>query len=163
MKKIIIHTMVGVLSMGILSSCGNKSDSDAVKNNATTTEQTEPQKENNTSIKTGVFVDLESIDNPLFNKDIKTLLQTTLNSLANKKEQEFRSVFKDEMTADAFMYLFGKDYVFDEIGTIEEDTEGRIVAEIKGKVVSDNEVTTPNSYYYFVKDKNEKWNLGSID
>jgi hypothetical protein len=164
MKKLILYTLLIILSWGVVTACGNEKDSESQSgNNSPETEHTETQAESAPSIQTGVFIDLNSIDNPLFNKDIKVLLERTLDSLANKKEKEFRSVFADEETADAYMYLFGKDYAFEKIGTVEEDQEGRIVVEIRGKVVSDNEVTTPNSYYYFVKNKQDKWSLGSID
>lgn len=104
----------------------------------------------------GVFVDLDEVNDPLFNEDIKKLLNTTLDSLANNKEEEYRNVFRDKKTANAYMYLLGKDYRFDEIGTIEEDNEGRIVVELRGKEKDDTGIKTPNAYYYFVKnDQNQ--------
>ena len=164
MKKVVLHSLLLILSIGIITACGNITDSESqLENNTPKTEQTETQVESAPNIKTGVFIDLNSVDNPLFNKDIKVLLERTLDSLANKKEKEFRSVFADDGTADAHMYLFGNNYAFEEMGTVGEDQEGRIVVEIRGKVVSDNEVKTPNSFYYFVKSKQDKWRLGAID
>lgn len=164
MKKVTLYSLLVILSLAIITACVNKKDSEMqFKSTSSKTEHTEHQAESAPSIKTGVFVNLNTIENPLFNKDIKDLLEITLDSLANKNQKEFRSVFADEESANAYMYLYGKDYAFEEIGTVEEDHEGRIVIEIRGRVVSDNVVATPNSFYYFVKGKQNKWSLGAID
>ncbi|WP_431085782.1 hypothetical protein [Paenibacillus sp. 8b26] len=168
MNKLIIYTLVGILSIGILISCANKPDSTA----QSATENSEIEKTENQQVnkqvdtekfKTGLSVDLDTIRDPLFSDDIKRLLKTTLDSLANKQEKEFRNVFINEKTADAYMYLFGKDYYFNEIGKIEADQNGRVVVEIRGKVKDGTGIQTPNAYYYFVKNDQNQWSLGSID
>ncbi|WP_379151126.1 hypothetical protein [Paenibacillus sp. sgz5001063] len=112
---------------------------------------------------TGVFIDLDTLEDPLFNDEIKLSLQSTLEGLAEKNEQLFRSAFVDEQTANAFMYLLGKEYRFDKVGTILKDNPGRIVVEVRGLVKDDSGVHEPNAYYYFVLSDQNKWALGAID
>lgn len=61
------------------------------------------------------------------------------------------------------MYLFGRDYYFDTIGTVEQDKEGRVIVEIRGKVKDSGEIKEPNSFYYFMKDADNHWSLRAID
>lgn len=61
------------------------------------------------------------------------------------------------------MYLFGKDYYFDTIGTVEQDKEGRVIVEIRGKVKDSGEIKEPNLFYYFMKDADNHWSLRAID
>lgn len=124
----------------------------------------ENKTDNDQSFEAGVSIDLESVENPLFNKEIKALLQTALESMANKDEEGYRSVFGSKQSADAHMYLFGYGYHFDYLGTIEEDNSGRIVIEIRGKVKDEEGIRdTPNGYFYFIKNKEGHWILGTID
>ncbi|WP_438497799.1 hypothetical protein [Paenibacillus sp. IHBB 3054] len=182
MNKLIVYSLAGILTIGIIASCGDKSGTNAAspavnaeteisaspqataQPTAQATDQpaTTPQPIQGT-FTTGVFVDLDTLEDPLFNEEIKNLLNTTLEALANKKEEAFRSVFKDSQSADAFMYLFGRDYYFDTIGTVDQDKEGRVIVEIRGKVKDSGEIKEPNSFYYFMKDADNHWSLRAID
>lgn len=175
MNKLIVYTVTGIAALGILTSCAQESKNTDLqgKNEVPSTSTTDPQnqqpkEENTDSFKTGVFVDLDAVDDPLFNDEIKALMKTTLEALANKDEQAFRSVFIDEQAADAFMYLFGRDYYFDHFERIEIDEDygkydGRITVYVTGKVRYDGEIQEPNSAYAFIQDKNKHWKLGGID
>lgn len=186
MNKLIVYSLAGILTIGIMASCGDKSGTNAaspavsaeteISASPQTTAQVTAQPTAQTAdqpattpqpsqgaFTTGVFVDLDTIEDPLFNEEIKNLLSTTLEALANKKEEAFRSVFKDSQSADAFMYLFGRDYNFNTIGTVEQDKEGRVIVEIRGKVKDSGEIKEPSSFYYFMQDADNHWSLRAID
>ncbi|MED4957620.1 hypothetical protein GNQ08_26085 [Paenibacillus macerans] len=170
MNKLIVYTVTAIAALGILTSCAQESKNadlqrqSEVPSTSTAAPQNQQMEEKNTdSFKTGVFVDLDAMDDPLFNDEIKALLKTTLESLANKDEQGFRSVFQDEQVADAYMYLFGRDYYFDKYEGIEKDNSNRIVVNVTGKDRYDGEIHNPNSAYYFIQDKSGQWKLGVID
>ncbi|GIP12158.1 MAG: hypothetical protein E7L01_04255 [Paenibacillus macerans] len=169
MNKVIFYTVTGIVTLGILTSCANGKNKDHVQEqNETQTIDTNTsqnqQTENNDSFQTGVVIDFDAIDNSLFNAEIKTLLKTTLEAMANKDEESYRSVFRDTQSADTYMYLFGKDYYYDYLGTIEQDRSGRIVVEVRGKVKDDHGIReTPNGFFYFIKNKEGHWVLGAID
>lgn len=181
MKKAIVYSLAGILTAGIMVSCSansvpsnepqpttQSSAQPAAEKSAQATPAASPVSTSPPSpedFTTGVFVDLDRFDNPLLTKEIKSLMNTTLDALAHKKEDAFRSVFKDEHTADVFMYLFGNDYSFDTIGNVEQDTKGRVVVQIIGKFKDKDgtEIKDFSPSYYFLKDANNVWSLQVID
>ncbi|MDR6726221.1 hypothetical protein J2W91_004727 [Paenibacillus amylolyticus] len=74
------------LSLDLLIACGSTAVTEPQQESKSTTEQTEPQSESSNVLTSGVFIDLDSVNDPILNDDIKTLLKNTLDSLANKNE-----------------------------------------------------------------------------
>lgn len=104
MNKLIVYSLAGILTIGIMASCGDKSGTNAASPavsaeteisaapqataqptaHATDQPVTTPQPSQGT-FTTGVFLELDTIEDPLFNEEIKNLLNTTLEALANKR------------------------------------------------------------------------------
>lgn len=167
MKSLIPYVSI-VLVVIIMSGCTNNEENDTLPNVQADSTSTplvtiSPSVTPEDVFETGVIIDLDAVEDPLFNDEIKHSLQSTLEGLTEKNEQLFRSAFVDEQTANAFMYLLGNEYRFDKIGIISKDDAGRVVVEVRGQVKDDSGVHEPNAYYYFVLSDHNKWALGAID
>ncbi|MFM9280283.1 hypothetical protein [Paenibacillus jiagnxiensis] len=166
MKKVIIYAIACVLTLGVMTSCTDNIGNENTNSSPPATNQKltpNEQIQETESFEPGVFIDFDTISNPLITDDIKSQLKTVLEALANKDEVLFRSQWRSEGGADYFMFLLDREYSFEDIGTVEEDQSGRIVIQVKGLFKDSTGTDDYLDYYYFVKDKNNNWQLGTID
>ncbi|MGZ7439966.1 hypothetical protein [Paenibacillus sp. TH7-28] len=170
MNKLIVYTVTAIAALGILTSCARDSKNadlqgqNEVPTTSTTVPQNQQSKEENTdSFKTGVFVDFDALDDPLYTEEIRSLMKTTLEALANKDEKEFRSVYYSE-PSEAILedYLLGRDYRFESLEGISKDHD-RLIVRVKTKARMESEVFERTEDYWLVKDKSGQWKLGAID
>lgn len=165
--KVISKKCIGsALIIGILAGCGAENSSTNIKqgNTKQEIETSSPQLSSNQSeFKAGVFVDLDDINDTLFNEKIKNSLNILMNALVNKNEEEFKSAFADIQSAEAHNFMLGKDYSFDKINTIEQDQAGRTIVSIVVTVKEGSDIQEHNLFFYFVKDDQGGWGLKTID
>ncbi|WP_155986867.1 hypothetical protein [Paenibacillus durus] len=156
--------LTGLLAAVLITSCTKSSDTGIQEaSSAPSVSPASVQDGSVNSFKAGVFVNIENSSHPLLNEEIKRLLQTALTSMADKDTKGFRSVFADDRSGSAQLYLLNRDYAFDQLGTVRQDHANRIEVQIIGKVKQDAGVSDQYLYFYFVKNAQGQWFLGSID
>ncbi|MFD1773822.1 hypothetical protein [Paenibacillus rhizophilus] len=164
MKKMIVYGFALLSAAVLMTSCAKNSDTGIQgESSAPSASPSSVQDESPSSLKAGVFVNVENSSEPLLNEEIKRLLQTALTSMANKDTEAFRSVFADDRSSDAQLHLLNSDYAFNQLGTVQQDHANRIVVEIIGKAKQDIGITDTYLYFYFVKNAQGQWFLGAID
>ncbi|WP_019638924.1 hypothetical protein [Paenibacillus fonticola] len=165
-RKNLIITAVFVA--GVLSGCGNTTNT-APNSSSTpiTKERTNSVQENaeNSAIDftPGVFIDWDSVNEPLMNEQIKTVLKETLEALVNKDREKFKNQFIDAVTLEDSMYVFDTIATFDQIDSLEEDRSGRISVGVLGTALQDNNIIKYAKFFYFNKDDQGNWKLVAID
>lgn len=154
----------GALVIGILAGCADNSTNirqepanQQVENSATQLPS------NQSEFRSGVFIDLQDVNDNLFNEEIKNSLSILMEALVNKNEQEFKKAFADNQSAEAHNFMLGKDYSFDKINTIEQDSAGRTIVSMVVKVKDDSDIQEHNLFFYFVKNDQGSWGLKTID
>lgn len=166
--KTINLSITAVFIIGLLSGCGNTTNT-ALNSSPTpfTQEKTNSVQENaeNSAIDftPGVFIDWDSVNEPLMNEQIKTSLKETLEALSDKDEEKFKNQFIDAETIEANMYVFDTIATFDQIDSLEEDRSGRISVVIHGTALLDNNITEYAKIFYFNKNDKGDWRLVAID
>ncbi|MDU5950446.1 MAG: hypothetical protein E6Z15_25715, partial [Paenibacillus macerans] len=110
----------------------------------------------------GVFVDFDALDDPLYTEEIKSLMKTTLEALANKDEQALRRIYYREDSEGISEYFFDRDYSFESLEGITKDHD-RLIVRVKTKARMESEVFERSEDYWLVKDKSGQWKLGAID
>lgn len=166
--KTINLSITAVFIIFLLSGCGDKPNT--VPDNSPppiTQEQNNSVQENaeNSAIDftPGVFIDWDSINEPLMNEQIKTVLKETLEALSEKDEEKFKNQFIDAVTLEDSIYVFDTIARFDQINNLEEDWRGRISVEVVGTALLDNNIIEYGKIFYFNKNDKGDWKLVAID
>ncbi|CAM4212565.1 MAG: hypothetical protein E7L01_04240 [Paenibacillus macerans] len=167
MNKLIIYSVTVIVTLGILTSCSNESNKDHLQEQNETqfigaNASQNQQVENDDSFQTGVFVDFDALDDPLYTEEIKSLMKTTLEALANKDEQALRRIYYREDSEGISEYFFDRDYSFESLEGITKDHD-RLIVRVKTKARMESEVFERSEDYWLVKDKSGQWKLGAID
>ncbi|OMF92571.1 hypothetical protein [Paenibacillus sp. FSL R7-0337] len=161
----IAKVIAGSLIIGILAGCAGNPN--ATPKQATTSQDTQPSAPQSSSdqsnFKTGIFVELSDVNDAKLNEQIRNSLNAVMNALVNNNEEEFRSAFANNQSADAHGFMLGKEYSFDKINSVEEDSAGRTVVSLEVKVKDGTTIKVNNLSFYFVKDDTGKWGLRTID
>lgn len=63
-----------------------------------------------------------------------------MNALVNNNVEEFRSAFANNKSADAHHFMLGKEYSYDKLISVEEDSAGRTVVTLEVKVKDGSDV-----------------------
>lgn len=164
MKKI-AKSIAGSLIIGILAGCSENSNVNLkqdITNHEVQASAPQPSSDQST-FKAGIFIDLNDIKDANFNEEIKNSLNILMGALVNKNEEEFRSAFATNQSADAHNFMLGKDYSFDKINSIEQDSAGRTIVSLEVKVKDGSDIREHNLSFYFVKDDQGEWGLRTID
>lgn len=160
----IAKAIAGSLIIGILAGCAGNSD---VSNKQDVTNQetqpSAPQSSDQSNFKTGIIVELSDVNDAKLNEQIKNSLNAVMNALVNNNEEEFRSAFANNQSADAHGFMLGKEYSFDKLNSVEEDSAGRTVVTLEVKVKDGSDVKVNNLSFYYVKDDTGNWGLRTID
>ncbi|AHV95185.1 hypothetical protein [Paenibacillus sabinae] len=163
MRKWFLSGFAGLLAAVILTSCAKNDVTGIQESSGPSPSSTPVQKESSEFFKAGVFVNVGDSSEPLLNQEIKSRLKTVLTSMANKDAEAFRSVFTDDRSGSAQLYLLNRDYAFNQLGTVRQDYANRIEVQVIGKVMQDAVITDQYLYFYFVKNAKGHWYLGAID
>lgn len=97
------------------------------------------------------------------NEQITNSLNAVMKALVNNNEKEFKSAFANDQSADAHGFMLGKEYSFDKLISVEDDSAGRTVVTLEVKVKDGSDVKVDNLSFYFVKDDAGNWGLRTID
>lgn len=161
----IAKVIAGSLIIGILAGCAGNPNTPP-KQGATSqdTQTSAPLSSTDQSnFKAGIFVELSDVNDTKLNEQIKNSLNAVMNALVNNNEEEFRNAFANNQSADAHHFMLGKEYSFDKLNTIEEDSAGRTVVSLEVKVKDGSDIKVNNLSFYFVKDDTGNWGLRTID
>ncbi|WP_340021298.1 hypothetical protein MHI24_20100 [Paenibacillus sp. FSL K6-1096] len=153
------------LIIGILAGCAGNSN-DTPKQEATS-QDTQPSAPHSSpdqdDFKTGIFIELSDVNDTKLNEQITNSLNAVMKALVNNNEKEFKSAFANDQSADAHGFMLGKEYSFDKLISVEDDSAGRTVVTLEVKVKDGSDVKVDNLSFYFVKDDAGNWGLRTID
>ncbi|GAA0135177.1 hypothetical protein YSY43_20170 [Paenibacillus sp. YSY-4.3] len=157
-----------VFMISLLSGCGNTTNTTPNSSPPPITKEHTNSVEENIETSAidftpGVFIDWDSVNEPLMNEQIKTVLKETLEALTNKDKEELKNQFIDAETMEANMHGFDNIATYDEINSLEEDRSGRISVVVLGTVLLDNNITEKSKIFYFNKNDKGDWRLVAID
>ncbi|WP_342476860.1 hypothetical protein NYE24_24260 [Paenibacillus sp. FSL H7-0350] len=161
----IAKVIAGSLTIGILAGCAGNSD--VLPKHTAINQETQtsaPQSSlDQGNFKTGIFIELRDVNDTKLNEQIRNSLNAVMNALVNNNEEEFRSAFANNQSSDAHGFMLGKEYSFDKLNSVEEDSAGRTVVSLEVKVKDGSDIKVNNLSFYFVKDDTGKWGLRTID
>ncbi|ETT53073.1 hypothetical protein C162_07459 [Paenibacillus sp. FSL R7-269] len=161
----IAKVIAGSLLIGIFVGCADNSNA-TPKQDATNQEAqpSAPQSSSDQSnFNTGIFIELSDVNDTKFNDDIKNSLNAVMNALVNNNAEKFKSAFANDKSADAHGFMLGKEYSFDKLNSVEEDSAGRTVVTLEVKVKDGSGIKFNNLSFYYVKDDTGNWGLRTID
>ncbi|GGA43460.1 hypothetical protein [Paenibacillus physcomitrellae] len=119
------------------------------------------------SFKEGIFVDVQALDNPLVNQDIKGLLNKLMKAVVDRDKEAFAKLFPDSQTATYFDYQFegSPKFRFEQAGdgVIEQDAEGRVSIPVEGKVIREGQIYDFFWLVYFNRIDPDGWKLIALD
>ncbi|MEK4853358.1 hypothetical protein NST04_26125 [Paenibacillus sp. FSL H7-0756] len=161
----IAKVIAGSLIIGILAGCAGNPN--ATPKQAATSQKTQPSAPQSSpdqgNFKTGIFVELSDVNDTKLNEQITDSLNAVMNALVNNNEEEFRSAFANNQSADAHSFMLGKEYSFEKLMSVEEDSAGRTVVTLEVKVKDGSDIKENHLSFYFVKDDTGNWGLRTID
>ncbi|MCQ4085937.1 hypothetical protein [Saccharibacillus sp. JS10] len=172
MKKIISMIIITLLAISVLVACENKSEPESqevvaaqAQEPASTQEAApaseEPKKE--PTIHTGVHVDWDAVNSPLWNEDIENKLKATLNAIAEQDDKKLNEEIIPDSNG-AFDYILQNQYDFKKVSDVRED-HGKVLVKVDHDVLmpGSDEIQSGGNYYYFEKDADDQWQLVAID
>lgn len=172
MRNKIQTLFVAACTAMIVSACADRSpetepstaSSTSAKTENTETQLTETPVENNDTPErsSGVHVDWEDIDSPLWNEEMREKLEPVLHAIADKDAEALNNGLGPDAQG-VFDYMLQNEYDFRKISSIHKEY-GKVLVQVDSLLGLKGEAPKPyNCTFYFEQDEAGEWRIVSID
>ncbi|CAM4006553.1 hypothetical protein [Saccharibacillus endophyticus] len=172
MRRKIQVLFVAACAAMIVSACADPSfetEPSTASSTSDTTEKTEkqlnetPLANNNTpEMTSGVNIDWDDIDSPLWNEEMREELETVLHAIVDKDAEALNKGLGPDVQG-VFDYMLQNEYDFQEVSSIHEEY-GKVLVQVGSILGLEGETPKPyNCTFYFEQDETGEWRIVSID
>lgn len=164
-KKIQV-TVIALCTVMTLAACADRPEAAAppATSSAAPAAPAAPQPEQTAApaMTTGVEIDWEDIDSPLWEEDMRGPLEAALHAIVDKDAKALNGALSPD-AAGIFEYMLENDYKFEEIDDVHAEA-GRVLVPVGSELALNGE--TPREVevtFYFEQDGAGIWRIVSID
>ncbi|MEJ8302779.1 hypothetical protein [Saccharibacillus sacchari] len=172
MRKRFQTILVAACAVMIVSACTDRStqtqpataSSTTAKTESADTPSNEAPTENNDApeMTSGVNVDRDRIDSPLWNEEMREQLEVVLQATVDKDAEAFNSGLGPDAQG-VFDYMLENEYDFQQVSSIHEEY-GKVLVQVDSVLELPGEAPKPYTCtFYFEQDQAGEWRIVSID